>query len=90
MLKRAKISLVAAAIPGLISYAGLFDNVAPVANLIFFILFAFAVLSFLFCLFEDEPAPSAAKVEVPRANQATELNISAGDHVVGQPASAAA
>jgi hypothetical protein len=55
MLKRASISLAIAALPGLLAYTNVFETLVPAATITFFVLLGFSVLSFLLCLFEDEP-----------------------------------
>ena len=44
-----------AAVPGLLGYTGMFETIVPAATIAFFILSGFSVVSFLLCLFEDEP-----------------------------------
>jgi hypothetical protein len=63
MLKRGCISLALAALTGLLAYTAILETIVPAANISFFILLGFSVISFLFSLFEDEP--EAAVVPVP-------------------------
>ena len=68
MLKRGIISLAVDAVPGLLSYTGIFETIVPAANIVFFVLFGFAVLSLLLALFEDETSPAVVTSHLePRA-----------------------
>ena len=58
MLKRGSISLAVAAVPGLLSYTRIIETIVPAANILFFTLLGFAVVSFLLALFEDETVPT--------------------------------
>jgi uncharacterized membrane protein YtjA (UPF0391 family) len=76
MLKRGNISLAVAAVPGFLAYTGVFETIVPAANVLFFVLIGFSVLSYLLSLFEDESAPAAPAVPlIPLVHQAIPLAL---------------
>jgi len=65
MLKRAKIALISAAVPGFLAYTGWVDVLTPSATFAAFALLYFSAISFLLALFEDEDPPKVAHAPVP-------------------------
>jgi uncharacterized membrane protein YtjA (UPF0391 family) len=53
MLNRAFICIQIALVAALLGFTGLLQVAAPLAQALCYVFLAFAVLSFLFCLFED-------------------------------------
>ncbi len=70
MLRRARIALELALLPGIIGFSGIFQVTAGAARIVCFVFVAVAVISLLFSLFEeaDSPAvPEPARAPVPLA-----------------------
>jgi len=55
MLKRARISVLIAAISALFGFTGLLDGAAIIAQVVFYAFATSALLSFLFSMFEEGP-----------------------------------
>jgi hypothetical protein len=59
MLKRAKIGLMGAALPGFLAYTGWVEPLTSAARVIALVLVGFSAVSFLLSFFEDESVTAA-------------------------------
>ncbi|HZR17041.1 MAG TPA: DUF1328 domain-containing protein [Verrucomicrobiae bacterium] len=64
MLKRAANCVVVALIAAIFGFTGVLHWTAPIAQSVFFVCIAVAVLSLLFSLFEEPAAPRARKIRI--------------------------
>jgi uncharacterized membrane protein YtjA (UPF0391 family) len=62
MLKRAANCVVIASIAAVFGFSGILHRTAGIAQSICFVFAGFCILSFLFSLFEDSPAPSTSEI----------------------------
>ncbi len=71
-----------AAVPAALLYTQLIDFIIPFARFLFFVLIGFSIVSFLFAMFEDEPAPQPVEKPalLPAPENARLALVHAGHH----------